>query len=73
MDTLRILINRRKFLQLVATVPVILNGLRNKPSVANPARQSSPQNGYGIGAYGQDIYRGKSNTIYLPVVSKQQP
>ena len=73
MMILRILINRRQFLQLFATVPVVLAGLPSKHVVPNPTQPISSPGGYGVGAYGQDIYRGRSNTIYLPVVSKQQP
>ena len=72
MKTLRILINRRRFLQLFATLPVILAGLRSKTSVANLPQPAFTQSGYGVGAYGHSIYPGMSSNVYLPLISKVQ-
>jgi hypothetical protein len=57
---LRMLVTRRTFLQLAATLPVVIAQLGSQRSLAGH-QQVFQQNGYGLGAYGQSTYPGMTS------------
>ena len=64
-------ISRRCFITACGQLTVLFALSRpNQPLRAAPAQAAPQANGYGVGAYGQAIYVGTVNQIYLPLVNK---
>ena len=64
-------ISRRRFITACGQLAVLLAlSHPNQPLCAASAQAAPQANGYGAGAYGQAIYVGTVNQVYLPLVNK---
>lgn len=71
MKYLQARVNRRSFLKLSALSSTFTIGLlRTKVRISTAQQINNQLPGYGVGAYGQNIYPGQSSHNYLPLVSK---